>query len=198
MKPMMQHANKSIVVEDFGITPYWWGSITFNTAGLTYVFTRNSSAILEMHEVREIGLRSFFGSWTIFVFGRGITSAFFQRVGRRCSLYDAFRIRETGKVRINEYSFKHQLGILSGPAALLILSFDKALCTIISDTFGKTGDSSNGSFGKGNCKLYSFSESKNIVLILDACSSKDEFKNSATFVRFESPLVILSETCRLF
>ena len=56
------------------------------TAGLTYLFTRNSSAILEMHEVREIGLRSFFGCWTIFVFGRGITSAFFQRVGRRCSL----------------------------------------------------------------------------------------------------------------
>ena len=64
----------AIVVEDFGITPSWWGSITFNTAGLTYVFTRNSSAILEMHEVREIGLRSFVSCWMIFVFGRGYIS----------------------------------------------------------------------------------------------------------------------------
>ena len=135
----------AIVVEDFEITPYWWGSITFNTAGLAYVFTWNSSAILEMHEVREIGLRSFFGSIFLwFVFDGGITSAFFQKVGRRCSLYDALRIRETGRTTINEYFFKHQLGISSGPAALLILSFDKALCTIISDTFGKTGDSSMG------------------------------------------------------
>ena len=144
-----------------------------------------------MHEVREIGLRSFFGCWTIFIFGWGITSAFFQGVGRRCFLYDTLMIREPGRARINEYSFKHRLGISSGPTALLILSFDKALCTIISDTIGKTGGSSKGSFGKGNCKLYSFNESKNIVLILDACSSKDKFENSVTFVRFESPSLVL-------
>jgi hypothetical protein len=80
------------------------------------------------------------------------TSAFFQRVGRHCYPYDALRIRETGRARINEYSFKPQLGMLSGPAALLILSFDKALCTINSDTFEKTGGSSNGSLDNGDCK----------------------------------------------
>ena len=68
--------------------------------------------------------------------------------------------------RINEYSCKHQLGILSGPVALLILSFDKALCTIISETSGKAGDASSGSLCNGHCKLYSFNGSKNIALIL--------------------------------
>ena len=65
-------------------------------------------------------------------------------------------MRETGRAIINEYSFKHQLGLLCGPVALLILSFDKALCTIISETFEKAGDSSNGSLGNGHCKVYSF------------------------------------------
>ena len=32
---------------------------------------------------------------------------------------------------------------------------------------------------------------KNIVLILDACSSKNKFENSATFVRFESSSLVL-------
>ena len=77
-------------------------------------------------------------------------------------------MRETGRVRINEYSFKHQLGMLSGPGVLLILSFDKALCTIISDTFGKAMGASNGSLCNGHCKLYSFIGSKNVTLILVA------------------------------
>ena len=70
-------------------------------------------------------------------------------------------MRETGRVRINEYSFKHQLGMLL--LGMLILSFDKALCTIISDTFGKAGDSSNGSLCNGHCKLYSFNGSKKLM-----------------------------------
>jgi hypothetical protein len=41
--------------------------------------------------VSEIGLKPFFGFFTIFVFGKGVISAIFQVVGTRCSRYEVSR-----------------------------------------------------------------------------------------------------------
>ena len=61
----------------------------------------------------DIGCRSFLISFTGFCFGRGVTSANFQMLGRRCSL-KAFSITETGYARNSAYSLNKQLGIPSG------------------------------------------------------------------------------------
>ena len=59
-----------------------------------------------MLAVSEIGLKSFFGSFTIFVLGNGVILAIFQTVGTRCSRYEAFKINVIGRARTYEYSFK--------------------------------------------------------------------------------------------
>ena len=75
----------AIVVEEFGMAPYWLSSRMFMTAGFTKPSTTNSSATLEIQGVRDIGLNYFWMSTTGFFLGRGVTSAIFQMVGRRCS-----------------------------------------------------------------------------------------------------------------
>ena len=55
------------------------------TAGFTKPSTTNSSATLEIHGVRDIGLNSFLMSTTGLFLGRGVTSAIFQMVRRRYS-----------------------------------------------------------------------------------------------------------------
>ena len=69
---------RAVVVDDFGIAPYWFQRITSRTAGLTTSSTTNSSATLETQGVSEIGLKSFFRSSTGFFLRRGGTSAIFQ------------------------------------------------------------------------------------------------------------------------
>ena len=49
-----------------------------------------------------------------------------------------------GRAIMYEYSFRNQLGILSGPDALLGLSFCRTFCTRSSVTFKNSGESSNG------------------------------------------------------
>ena len=80
-------------MEDLGIAPNWSGSITFKTAGPIWNLTTKSSAILEMEGV---GRNWFLMSLTGFFFGTGITSAFFQRVGKRCSAKLRFRTEVIG------------------------------------------------------------------------------------------------------
>ena len=76
----------AIVVEEFGMAPYWLSWRMFMTAGFTKPSTTNSSATLEIHGVRDIGLNYFLMSTTSGLFlGRGVTSAIFQMVRRRCS-----------------------------------------------------------------------------------------------------------------
>ena len=89
-----------------------------------------------MLAVSEIGLKSFFGSFTIFVLGNGVILAIFLSIGTRCSRYEAFKINVIGRARTYEYSFSTQLGNLSGPLALLVGSFDRTFCTLISETSG--------------------------------------------------------------
>ena len=55
------------------------------TAGFTKPSMKNSSATLEIHGVRDIGVNSFLMSTTGLFLGRGVTSAIFQMVRRRCS-----------------------------------------------------------------------------------------------------------------
>ena len=109
---------RAMVVDDFGIAPYWFPQITSRTAGLMTSSTTNSFSTLETQDVSEISLKSFFRSSMGFFLGRGGTLAIFQMVGNRCSRYDALRIYVMGKARMSEYSFKSQFGTLSGPDAL--------------------------------------------------------------------------------
>ena len=56
----------AIVVEEFGMAPYWLSSRMFMTAGFTKPSTTNSSATLEIQGVRDIGVNSFWMSTTGF------------------------------------------------------------------------------------------------------------------------------------
>ena len=47
---------------------------------------------MDRHGVREMGLKSFFRFRTGVFWGRKVTSAYFQELGSRCSLKEAFRM----------------------------------------------------------------------------------------------------------
>ena len=72
-----------------------------------------------------MGLRCLLASLTGEVFGRGVMSAFFHQVGRRCSEKEEFNE--------SRFSFSTQEGIPSGPDALFMLSTDNFLGTESSD-----------------------------------------------------------------
>ena len=76
----------AIVVEEFGMTPYWFLSRTLITVGITKPSTTSTSASLETQGARDLGLNSFLMSIVGFCLGRGVTPAIFQMVGRRCSV----------------------------------------------------------------------------------------------------------------
>ena len=82
---------------------------------------------MDRHGVRELGLRSFFRLYTGVFFGGGVTSAYFQELGRRCSLKEAFRIVFTGKATQLADSLSSQFGRPSGPVAFAGLSLDSNL-----------------------------------------------------------------------
>ena len=66
------------MVDEFGTAPYWLGSTTLRTAGLTWSVTTQSSATFDKPAVSAIGLRSFLRSITGFFVGKGETSAIFK------------------------------------------------------------------------------------------------------------------------
>ena len=72
-----------------------------------------------------MGLRCLLASRTVEVFGRGVMSAFFHQVGRRCSKKEEFNE--------SRFSFSTQEGIPSGQDALFMLSTDNFLGTESSD-----------------------------------------------------------------
>ena len=72
-----------------------------------------------------MGLRCLLASLTGEVFGRGVMSAFFHQVGRRCSKKEEFNE--------SRFSFSTQEGIPSGQDALFMLSTDNFLGTESSD-----------------------------------------------------------------
>ena len=66
---------RAMVVDDFGIAPYWFPQITSRTAGLMTSSTTNSFSTLETQDISEISLKSFFRSNMGFFLGRGGTLA---------------------------------------------------------------------------------------------------------------------------
>ena len=89
-------SNRVKVVEDFGIGPNWLGLRMCSTAGFTCPVTTNSSVILEMLGVKDIGLSCFLISLIGLVLGKGVTSANFHALGSFCSLKEALRMVATG------------------------------------------------------------------------------------------------------
>ncbi len=85
--------------------------------------TTKSSATFETIEVNEIGRKCWLISFTGLSFGSGTISAFFQDCGKQTSLNEEFRISFTGSANSSAFSFNSQLGIPSGPLALVGLSF---------------------------------------------------------------------------
>lgn len=85
---------KASTDEDFGMAPYWLESMVFRTAGDTYFTITNSSAILEIAGVREIGRKCLFTSVTGFSLGIGVMSACFQIGGNFCSSKEVLRIMQ--------------------------------------------------------------------------------------------------------
>ena len=77
-------------MEDSGI------ALNFKTAGPIWNFITKSSAILDMVGVQDIVRYWFLMSFVGFFFGTGITSAFFQRVDKRCSAKLLFRTEVSG------------------------------------------------------------------------------------------------------
>ena len=100
------------MVDDFGIAPYWLGSMIFRIAGAMSLETIHSSPTLEMQDVKEIGHKCLFISIIGFYFGSGVTSAYFHDDDNLCSLYELLKTEKTGFLRIQ---FKIQLEIPSGP-----------------------------------------------------------------------------------
>ena len=109
------------------MAPYWLGSMIFRMAGATYFSITNSSAILEMTGVREIGRKCLFTSVTGFSLGIGVMSACFQLGGSFCSLKEVWRISQTGLASISANVLKNQLGIPSGPHAFRGFNFLRRL-----------------------------------------------------------------------
>ena len=73
-----------------------------------------------------MGLRSFSGLTGGVTFGKGMTSALFQRVGTYPSLNEALNIEAIGRAKIPAKSWYIQFSIAPGPTdfeALLIMSF---------------------------------------------------------------------------
>ena len=92
-------------------------------AGATYFSITNSSAILEMAGVKEIGRKCLFTSVT----GFGIMSACFQLGGNFCWSKEVLRISQTGLASISANVLKNQLGIPSGPHAFRGFNFLRRL-----------------------------------------------------------------------
>ena len=80
-----------------------------------------------------MGLRCLLASLTGEVFGRGVMSAFFHEVGRRCSKKKEFKMSATGAANKSRFPFSTQEGIPSGPDALFVLSVHNFLGTESSD-----------------------------------------------------------------
>ena len=154
------------------------------TAGFTKPSTTNSSATLEIHGVRDIGLNYFLMSTTSGLFlGRGVTSAIFQMVRRRCSAQEAFGISVMGQATRSQYSFSSQLGVLSGPQSFLGLRTSSALCTRCSVTLKISGESdSRGTRSRGAGSLYSSSALRRAALMALACSLKGSTENPSMLI----------------
>ena len=78
-----------------------------------------------------MGLRSVLMSFTVKLFGKGVMFAHFQISGNCSFLKDSLINIETGRAKTSAKSFKTQLGMLSGPAALCEL-IDLSCLVIIS------------------------------------------------------------------
>ena len=75
------------------------------------------SATFDRVDVREIGLRSLIKSQIVGTLGKGGTSASLHTRGTLHSRKEVFKISAIGKARLSLYSFRTQLGRLSGPPA---------------------------------------------------------------------------------
>ena len=117
-------------VEDAGMQPYWFGSITSRTARPKWRATTKSWASLDITEVREIGRRFMLLSITGFSLGTG---TIFQDDGRLCSSKLLFCTAVTGQARMPAYALNNQLGTPLSPASFIALSLFKADKTAGSD-----------------------------------------------------------------
>jgi len=79
------------------------------------------SATFDRVDVREIGLRSLVKSEIVGTLGKGGTLTSFHTRGTLHSRKEVFKISANGKARISAYSFRTQLGRLSGPPAREVL-----------------------------------------------------------------------------
>ena len=92
------------------------------------------SASFDKVDVREIGLRSFIKSQIVGTLGKGGTSASFHTRGTLHSRKEVFKISVIGGARISAYSFRTQLGRLSGSPAREVLTAFSFLATVASVT----------------------------------------------------------------
>ena len=92
------------------------------------------SATFDRVDVREIGLRSLVKSEIIGTLGKGGILASFHTRGTLHSRKEVFKISAIGRARISAYSFKTQLGRLSGPPARELLTALSFLATVASVT----------------------------------------------------------------
>ena len=84
-----------------------------------------------------------------------------------------------GRAIMYEYSFRNQLGILSGQDALLGLSFCTTFCTRSSVTFKNSGESSNGRRSREVDIRYSSSGNRKAAFMEFTCSCKVWFEKSS-------------------
>ena len=117
----------AIVVEEFGMAPYWFLSRTLMTVGITKPSTTSTSASLETQGARDLGLNSFLMSTVGFCLGRGVTSAIFQMVGRRCSVWGSQDLRDGIGHQI-AVVFQQQVACYSGPQAFRWLRTSSVFC----------------------------------------------------------------------
>ena len=150
-----------------------------------------------MLAVSEIGLKSFFGSFTIFVLGNGVILAIFQTVGTRCSRYEAFKINVIGRARTYEYSLNTQLGNLSGPLALFVGSLIEHFALLFRKLLGKLMFLSMANVCNEICNLYSSRGPRNALLISFACSIRVRLENVSTLVKLIGSCLLLKLEIRL-
>ena len=91
------------------------------------------SAAFDKVDIGEIGLRSLIKSQMVGTLGKGRTSASFPTRGT-LHFWKVFKISAIGGARISAYSFRVQLGRLSGPPAREVLTAFSFLVTVASVT----------------------------------------------------------------
>ena len=92
------------------------------------------SAIFDKVDVREIGLTSLIKSQIVGTLGKGGTPARFHTRGTLHSRKEVFKTSAIGGTRISVYSFRTQLGRLSGSPAREVFTTFSFLTTVASVT----------------------------------------------------------------